>query len=121
MAQRVLVIKTCDLDHGAEPVDAETTLHFGVDGEEYELDVCSVHGEKIRADFAGLVASARRISGARSPRRRGNTGPVRQPTSIRARREELAAVRAWARSQGMTVNDRGRIPRQVLEQYRAAH
>jgi hypothetical protein len=32
-----------------------------------------------------------------------------------------AAVRAWAREQGLEVSDRGRLPARVLEAYRAAH
>jgi hypothetical protein len=32
-----------------------------------------------------------------------------------------AAVRAWAREQGLEVGDRGRLPTRVLEAYRAAH
>lgn len=36
-------------------------------------------------------------------------------------REQNRAIRNWARGQGMTVNDRGRIPREVTEAYHRAH
>ncbi|MFD5412474.1 Lsr2 family DNA-binding protein [Streptomyces nojiriensis] len=49
------------------------------------------------------------------------------PTPIRAglgsgrSREELAAVRAWAREHGHQVADQGMVPKRVLEAYDAAH
>jgi hypothetical protein len=30
------------------------------------------------------------------------------------------AVRAWEQSNGISVNERGRVPREVIEHYRAA-
>lgn len=35
--------------------------------------------------------------------------------------QQNQAIREWARRQGMTVNDRGRIPREVTEAYHRAH
>lgn len=32
-----------------------------------------------------------------------------------------ATIREWARAQGMEVGDRGLIPREIVEQYKAAH
>jgi Lsr2 len=34
--------------------------------------------------------------------------------------ERLGDVRAWAKAEGIPVNDRGRIPASVVEQYEAA-
>jgi hypothetical protein len=36
-------------------------------------------------------------------------------------RPDLSAVRAWARSQGLKISDRGRIPGEVLSRYEATH
>jgi len=30
-------------------------------------------------------------------------------------------VRAWAKSQGLEVSDRGRVPREIVEKFRAAN
>jgi hypothetical protein len=38
----------------------------------------------------------------------------------RPHRDEAAAIRAWARENGHEVSDRGRIPKTVVEAYRAA-
>ncbi|MEU6713015.1 histone-like nucleoid-structuring protein Lsr2 [Nonomuraea sp. NPDC046802] len=36
-------------------------------------------------------------------------------------RERDPAIRAWARSQGLPINERGRIPGHIRDQYNAAH
>jgi hypothetical protein len=35
-------------------------------------------------------------------------------------RDQAAAIRAWAKKQGLKVSDRGRIPANIIEQYNAA-
>ena len=32
-------------------------------------------------------------------------------------RDQAAAIRAWAKSKGLKVSDRGRIPATIIEQY----
>ena len=41
-------------------------------------------------------------------------------TPVRSSREETRAIREWAREHGHKVSDRGRIPKSVLEAYKAA-
>ncbi|ESQ01749.1 hypothetical protein B590_30228 (plasmid) [Streptomyces sp. PVA_94-07] len=58
---------------------------------------------------------------------RTTTTAATTPTPIRASlgsgrtREELAAVRAWARENGHQVADTGMVPKRVLQAYDAAH
>ncbi|MZE72643.1 histone-like nucleoid-structuring protein Lsr2 [Streptomyces sp. SID5789] len=58
---------------------------------------------------------------------RNTTAAATAPTPIRAglgsgrTREELAAVRAWARENGHQVADAGMVPKRVLQAYDAAH
>ncbi|MEU9418426.1 histone-like nucleoid-structuring protein Lsr2 [Streptomyces sp. NPDC048272] len=58
---------------------------------------------------------------------RTTTAAATAPTPIRAgagsgrTREELAAVRAWARENGHQVADQGMVPKRVLEAYDATH
>nr|WP_239106364.1 histone-like nucleoid-structuring protein Lsr2 [Streptomyces sp. SID8014] len=58
---------------------------------------------------------------------RTTTTAATTPTPIRAglgsgrTREELAAVRAWARENGHQVADTGMVPKRVLQAYDAAH
>jgi hypothetical protein len=61
----------------------------------------------------------RRCSLSTGTAKRGRAAgrPVRGTSS----RERSADIRAWAKGQGIKVNERGRIPASVVEQYEAAH
>jgi hypothetical protein len=114
MAQRVQVTLVCDL-HGDETAATET-VGFGLDGSSYEIDVCDAHAGELRGRFSTYVGLARRASGGRS----SSSG---RPSSRRRRNRgsgEAAAIREWARSQGLPVPERGRIPADLAEKYAAA-
>ena len=109
MAQRVQVILVCDL-HEDETAGTETVT-FALDGSSYEIDVCEQHGRELRDAFAPYVGAGRRGSGrsssGRRRRSRGGSG-------------EAAQIREWARSQGLSVPERGRVPAELAEKYAAA-
>lgn len=117
MAQRVQVLLTCDL-HGDDTA-GDTTIEFSVDGTSYEIDLCNQHAQSLRDSFAEYVGAARRAgsgggggrSGRRSGRRSGGGGG----------RRRTAEIREWARANGLTVSERGRIPASVMERYEAAN
>lgn len=112
MAQRVQVLLVCDL-HGDDTEGTET-LNFTVDGSSYEIDLCDQHAAAFRDAYAPYVAVGRRShrgSGGGSRRRRGGH------TSVGF---DPAAVRAWAKSSGIKVSERGRISADVVEQFHAA-
>ena len=70
---------------------------------------------------SGLAAAPPRSASAPAPRQpaaRMTTAPVPRSGDAAA---ERAAIRAWAREQGLAVSDRGRLPAHVLDAYRAAH
>lgn len=92
---------------------AEETVIFALDGVQYEMDLSAANAAGLRELFAPYVGPGRRI-GAQSvatDRRLGGGGPARTD------REQLAVMRAWARARGLEVNDRGRIPRHIVEAY----
>ncbi|WP_198538015.1 Lsr2 dimerization domain-containing protein, partial [Mycobacteroides chelonae] len=60
--------------------------------------------------------AATRIRGGRG-RRPKNVGNE----SASASKEQLAAIRQWARKHGYEVSDRGRIKAEVIEAFEAAH
>src|SRR3954447_13537718 len=113
MAQRVQVILVCDL-HDDETPGTET-ITFALDGSSYEIDVCEQHGRQLREDFARYVGVARRAAG-----RSGSGGGGRRSRRSRGS-GEAARVREWARSQGLAVPERGRIPAELAEKYAAAN
>jgi hypothetical protein len=112
VAQRVQVLLTCDI-HGDDTPGTETVL-FAVDGTAYEIDVCDAHAAELRDAFAVYTGTARRAGRASRAGGRGRRG---RSTAVGV---DPAAVRAWARSSGVKVSERGRISADVLEQYAAA-
>jgi hypothetical protein len=104
MATKTIVTLFDDLTE--EPAD--TTVRFGIDGREYEIDLTDANAQELRDLFARYVPAARKVGGRRSAAR-----PAFNDV-------DPAAVRAWAAGQGLTVSPRGRIKGEVLEAYRAA-
>ncbi len=119
MAQKVQVMLVCDL-HDDE-VEGTETVTFGLDGSAYEVDVCDEHGAELRDAFAPYVGAARRAGrpAAGSSTRRSGRSP--RSGSAGSDRERVQAIREWARSNGHTVSDRGRLSAEVLAAYEAAH
>jgi Lsr2 len=106
MAQKITVALEPDLDGGP----ADETVRFGLGGTEYEIDLSTKNANAFRRQLAPCIEHARKTG--REPRRR----PGRTASS----RERSADIRAWAKDQGITVSDRGRISASVAEQYDAA-
>ena len=122
MARRTVVTLLDDLDHST----AAETVEFGLDRARYEIDLSEPHAAALRGALADYVAHARRTSGRRrraaSARRdSGSTRPAGSGNGsvagARIDREQNRAMRDWARRQGMTVSDRGRVPTAVIEAY----
>lgn len=117
MAQKVIVVKTCDLDHEGEDVEGVETITFGFDGRSYEMDLCAEHSDEVQDEIQGWIAVSRAAAGQQRQRRTftgSGTGGRTTP------KEELAAMRDWARSNGFTVSDRGRVSAEIREAFVAA-
>jgi nucleoid-associated protein Lsr2 len=110
MAQKVKVTVVCDLPHDGE-VEGEETVSFSFDGTAYEIDVCAKHAKELRDKVSPFVDHARKASGS-GRRRRTRGGPGR---------ERSAEIRAWAKQRGYKVNERGRIPAAIVQEYEAAN
>ena len=106
MAQKVQVLLEDDLSGGP----AEVTVRFGLDGSAYEIDLNEAKAAKLRESLQPYVAHARKAAGAKNRRTRG--------ASSRAR---SADIRSWAKDTGIHINERGRIPVDVVAKYEAAH
>jgi hypothetical protein len=123
MVQRTTVTLVDDLNQS----EAAETVEFGVDGATYEIDLSETNAAKLRDALADYVAHARRRSGRRRPGRgaarpASSSGAATGPTGrATVDREQNQAIREWARRQGMTVSERGRIPAEVSEAYHKAH
>jgi hypothetical protein len=115
MAQKVIREFIDDID-GSE---AERTFTFAVDGTHYEIDLSSQNIKEFHEAIAGFVESARKVKAGGAGRRAGRTGP--SITGSGRSREQTQAVREWARQQGHSINDRGRIPASIQQAFDLAH
>lgn len=108
MAKKVLVELVDDYDGESR---ADETVEFAVDGRSYEIDLSEANAGQFRAELSRWIGRARRTNG-----RRPGGG---QPRAGQLSREQLAAIREWARRQGHQVADRGRIPRKLIDEFNA--
>ena len=105
MAQKVQVVLVDDLDGGA----ADQTVTFSFAGVSYEIDLSQRNADKFADVLAPYLGHARRTgsTGRRAARR--STG-----------KNSPGAIRERAESQGLEVNERGRISADLRARYEAS-
>jgi len=111
MARREMVVLEDDLVGG----EAAETVRFALDGTVYEIDLNSKNAEKLRDSVAKYVQVARKVG-------RGGVvvgGRLHRGGSSASDREQNKAIRAWAKKAGWDIADRGRIPQEIVDEYRA--
>ena len=108
MAQKVITQLVDDID-GKEIEDGSgETVTFALDGISYEIDLSTKNADSFRGLFQDHIAVARKLGRKASPStKRAPSGP------------SAAEIRDWARSTGLVVPDRGRIPADVREAFDA--
>ncbi|MEU4321438.1 Lsr2 family protein [Nocardia fluminea] len=109
MARKVIVELVDDYDGESK---AEETVLFSVDGVAYEIDLSILNAEALRGVFERWTPHARKI------------GRVQRSKAISAKpaidRDRTAAIREWARKEGIEVSSRGRISAELIQQYEKA-
>jgi hypothetical protein len=124
VAQKTIVTLIDDLT-GEEAEDI-TTVEFALEGVTYEIDLADENAAKLRDNLSRYVAAARKTSA----RRPGNRGADRSngrgngngsATRSGYNRDTLRAIREWAKQNGHSVSDRGRLPLNVLNAWEANH
>ncbi|MFB6619122.1 Lsr2 family protein [Streptomyces sp. NPDC085524] len=108
MAQKVQVLLVDDLDGG----EADETVTFALDGKTYEIDLTTANAEKLRGLLDPYTKGGRR-TGGRATAARG----AKARAAATAGSTDTAEIRAWAKAQGLNVNDRGRVPADIREAY----
>lgn len=88
----------------------DETLTFGLDGSTYEIDLCTKHAKQMRDALAPFIEAGRRQSNRGASRRRSGGG---------VHRERTQAIRAWAKSKGIKVSERGRLSADIVAKYEA--
>lgn len=120
MAQKTQVTLIDDID-GSQ---ADETLRFSLGRDTYEIDLSKSNAKKLRDALSSYVSAGRRVGGGRGR-------PATRATATRSRGRGRAAassgsaspadIRAWAKSRGIKVNERGRISADIVAKYDAAH
>lgn len=105
-----------DLD-GSKAVE---TVPFALDGKNYAIDLSKKNAVALRKAFEPYVekghkvkSSARKTATTSRRRRKADTDGSGGPSA--------AEVREWAAANGIEVPARGRLPKEVREQYDATH
>jgi hypothetical protein len=112
MARKVQVHLLDDIDGSA----ADETILFALDGVNYEIDLSASHAEELRSAVAAFIGAARKPSRAHVvTASRARTAAA----TTRTDRDQNQAIRAWAKTKKIALSDRGRIPRNIVEQYEA--
>ncbi|MEV6673258.1 Lsr2 family protein [Streptomyces sp. NPDC051162] len=109
MAQKIVTIYTDDLT-GEESAEAETHT-LSLDGVTYEIDLGHDSYDKLLEALAPFTKVGRKTGKTRKPATRKTSGAGSQDT---------ARIRAWAKENGYSVNDRGRVPADIREAYEKA-
>jgi hypothetical protein len=114
MAQRTVIELVDDLDGKALKAGEGETVTFGFDNVEYEIDVSKANADKLRKALSPYAQAARTVG------RRSRRGGTRRGRAARDR-EQVGAIREWAKQNGYKVSERGRIPGEVQEAYDKSH
>ena len=115
MGQKVTITLVDDLDGTSIDEGKGETLKFGIDGNEYEIDLSAQNAARLREALEPFVEAAR----STNKRTRATAGP-RSSTPTSSSKEELTAAREWLRSEGHEVSNRGRISGDMMALYRSA-
>lgn len=107
MAKQIIEKITDDIDGTPDA----TTVTFGYEGKTYEIDLSSKNKEKLAKALEPYISAGR------------TTAAARRSTTARpaARRQDTTAIREWAKANGYTVSERGRMSSEVIAAYEAAH
>jgi len=115
MAQKVTIELVDDLDGTPIETGKGGTVSFALGKKSYDIDLTAANLEKLELALAPFIDAARSSSPAATSGSRRGRSP-RKASGI-----DLAAVREWARKNGHSVNERGRVPAAILDAYAAAH
>ncbi|KUG57049.1 hypothetical protein AVL62_16075 [Serinicoccus chungangensis] len=111
MAQRVVTQFVSDLS-GEELGKEGETITFGWKGSTYEVDLSTDEAAEFAKLLQPYLRAGRKVSGG--TRRAGTSSASQQD------RERTKAIRQWAKENGHSVSDRGRISAEVVAAYESA-
>jgi hypothetical protein len=112
MAERVVRQVIDDIDGAEIPDGGGERITFSVRGIDYQIDLTDNNAAKFDKVLKPYLDAAAKIRGG--DRRR------RSRVTDKASADRLAAIRDWARANGLEVADRGRVKAEIIEAFEAA-
>src|SRR3954468_8555301 len=113
MARHFVLVDDLDGSEGAE------TISYTINGQDYEIDLSEDNAEKFHDTLEPYIQKSREV------RRQADTtrhkDGRRRSSGTGSSRDDIPQIRAWAESQGMNVNARGRIKKEIVDAYDEAH
>ena len=116
MAQRTIVQFTDDLDGKSIPDGKGGAVRFGLDRQDYEIDLSDKNAKAMREALRPYLEAARSAGGTTRGSRRGG----RSANGL-SRGYDPKTVRAWAESQGIEVSQRGRVSADLVAKFQEAN
>ena len=105
-----------DLDGSEDDVE---NVQFAIDGTNYEIDLSATNASRLRDKLARYVDAASPVKSRPAvPARRS---PRAKTAAVPSNREQVQAIRDWAKSAGLQVSTRGRISKEIQAAFDAAH
>jgi hypothetical protein len=111
MAQRVVTLFTDDIT--GEAGEDISTHTISLDGVGCEIDLGNDNYQKLLDELGPYLNAGRRTGFPKPGRAKRAKSTDQGPDALK--------VREWARSQGIVVSLRGRVSKDVVEKYTAAH
>ena len=106
-----------DVTENGRPAGTQT-IRFGLDGQEYEIDLGDENAAELREAFRRYIDAGRRMG--RQPTTPLTARPAQRPAErTTADSHDTATIRKWARTHGYQISDRGPIPGPVRQAYDA--
>jgi hypothetical protein len=119
MAREVIEKLVDDMD-GSEAAEC---VQFGLDGRTYSVDLSELNAESLRSALAPFIAVATPDGNVRFGRvqpqlRRAHR--ARRTVNLDSGAGSPKAIREWAAQHGKAVSERGRISKELRDEYESA-
>lgn len=118
MARKELIQYIDDLDGTPISDDDVKVVRFSYQGRNYFLDLTEENAAKFDEVMKPYVDAAQVDDSAPATRTRRSSG---SSANASRQRERNRIIRQWAKERGMTVADRGALPKSIIDEYEKAH
>lgn len=123
MAKQVITELVDDIDGTSIAEDQGESIEFSVAGVDYVIDLKAKNANEFHKRLNYYIEHATRVGGRKRKAVVAGVAAKVAPVSATPNRDpsQTRAIRQWAADSGYEINDRGRIPADIVEAYEAAH